>query len=281
MVRNTSHRNDRSLRAEDGVALVATMMVMLLLLSSLLAGFTAMTVSESRMGALDAGGADAFYAAHAGLEKLTSDLGVLFNSNYAPSGDAVRALGDAPPSLGGVTWQKPDGSDGYLIEFETTTGDPATGDPVAVSRTVTEGPYAGLLGYVTEYSIDTTAHLDTGSESGLERVFQSVSLPVFQFGIFSETDLSFFPGSAFSFGGRVHTNGNLFLAAAGSLTMTDKVSAVGEVVRAYLANGLSTASRTGPIDIVTKLGRLEQQLRARLPVDLWITLWRLEDAGIN
>ena len=41
---------------------------------------------------------------------------------------------------------------------------------------------------------------------------QTVAIPVFQFGIFSENDLSFFAGPDFTFGGRVHTNQNLFLA---------------------------------------------------------------------
>ena len=81
-----------------------------------------------------------------------------------------------------------------------------------------------------------------------------MSIPVFQFGTFSETDLSFFPGPVFNFGGRVHTNGNLFLASSNRVTMSDKVTAVGEVVRAYLANTMSTSGRTGNVDIITSPG---------------------------
>ena len=47
----------------------------------------------------------------------------------------------------------------------------------------------------------------------LIRTIQAVAIPVFQFGMFSESDLSFFAGANFTFGGRVHTNGNLWLAA--------------------------------------------------------------------
>ena len=46
----------------------------------------------------------------------------------------------------------------------------------------------------------------------MRRQLQTVAVPVFQFGMFSEGDLSFFAGPNFNFGGRVHTNGNLFLA---------------------------------------------------------------------
>ena len=63
----------------------------------------------------------------------------------------------------------------------------------------------------------------------MRRTLQTVAIPVFQFGMFSETDLAFHAGAeAFSFGGRVHTNGNLFLAAAngGSLTIADRITAV-------------------------------------------------------
>ena len=41
---------------------------------------------------------------------------------------------------------------------------------------------------------------------------------MFQFGIFSENDLSFFAGPNFAFGGRVHTNQHLFLKQDGDAT---------------------------------------------------------------
>ena len=251
MIRHTPHRS--RMHAEDGFALMATLMVMLLL-SSLIVGFSAMVASEARIGGLDVGGADSFYAAHAGLEKLTSELGELFTTDFSPSGDTVRALGDNQPSLESVAWVEPDGSDGYRIDFDTASGDPLVGDPIAQNRTVSEGPYAGFIGLVTEYRVSTTARLIHGAESSLERVLQTVSIPVFQFGTFAETDLSFFPGPVFDFGGRVHTNGNLFLASSNRVTLSDKVTAVGEVVRAYLANGMSTSGRIGNVDVITTPG---------------------------
>ena len=71
----------------------------------------------------------------------------------------------------------------------------------------------------------------------MRRTLQTVAIPVFQFGMFSETDLAFHAGAeAFQFGGRVHTNGNLFLAPGNALTLSDRVTALGEVVRARLSN---------------------------------------------
>ena len=52
----------------------------------------------------------------------------------------------------------------------------------------------------------------------------------------------------------MHTNGNLFLAAAdgGSLTFADRVTAVKDVIRTHLSNGLATTSGyTGTVRIPT------------------------------
>src|SRR5262249_14642332 len=55
--------------------------------------------------------------------------------------------------------------------------------------------------------------------------------------------------------GRVHTNGNLFLAAGASLTLSEKVTAVGEVIRTNLVNGWPTSSGyAGSINVVTTPG---------------------------
>ena len=67
-------------------------------------------------------------------------------------------------------------------------------------------------------------------------------IPVFQFGVFSDSDLSYFAGPPFAFQGRVHTNGNLFLAAnTGPLILDAKTTAVGEIIRDRLANNYSAA----------------------------------------
>jgi len=76
---------------------------------------------------------------------------------------------------------------------------------------------------------------------------------VFQFGVFSDSDLSYFAGPNFNFQGRVHTNGNLFLAEgnANALVLNDKVTAVGEIVRDRLANNfLTNANYTGNVYVL-------------------------------
>jgi hypothetical protein len=78
-------------------------------------------------------------------------------------------------------------------------------------------------------------------------------IPVFQFGVFSDSDLSYFAGPNFNFQGRVHTNGNLFLAEGNgnALVLNDKVTAVGEIVRDRLANNfLTNANYTGNVYVL-------------------------------
>ena len=86
--------------------------------------------------------------------------------------------------------------------------------------TITSGPYAGFKGIITEYPITVTARSTGGAEVRLRRELQTVAVPVFQFGVFSETDLTFYAGDDFDFGGRVHTNGNLFLSELSGKTLT-------------------------------------------------------------
>ena len=70
-------------------------------------------------------------------------------------------------------------------------------------------------------------------------------IPVFQFGVFCGYDCSYFPGPNFSFGGRVHTNQNLFLAAGGDLVFNDKIAAFQQIIMDQLENGHATSTGYG------------------------------------
>src|SRR5579871_4197735 len=244
MEQSMRNENDR----ESGAALAMSMLT-LVLMAGIATGLTALLITDSKVRALDGTRTQAFYVAHAGLENLTASLGNLFDSNYAPSGVQINALTTTPPALG-ATWQAADGTSGYKITFPTD----ANGNPVASTMTVTSGPFQGLIGQATPYQMSVTARLADGSEASLTRTLQTVSIPVFQFGLFSENDLSFFAGPNFNFGGRVHTNSNLFLASGdgSTLTMADKVTAVGEIIRTNLSNGWGlTTNYNGTVNLIT------------------------------
>lgn len=224
--------NDR----EQGIALLSALLVMLLM-AGVTAGFTALVITDTRVRMLDSTRTQSFYAVHAGLEQLTADLGDLFAANVAPTTAQINALTAAPPNVG-VTWQNPDGTNGYQITYPTDAG----GNPLASIMTVQNGPFQGLVGLATPYQMSATGRLRDGSESSLTRTLQTVAIPVFQFGIFSENDLNFFAGPNFNFGGRVHTNANLYLAQGNgtTLTLSDRVTSVGEIIRTNLSNGWDT-----------------------------------------
>ncbi len=239
----------RSRSPQSGIALVTTLLV-LLLISAMAVGLAWLTMTDQQLGGNNGDRQSAFYAAEAGMEKLTADLGALFSTNYAPTAAQVNALMIAPPSLFGVQYLSSTGAPGYSITFTPDSN----GNPLAQNNTILSGPYQGLTALITPYSLTVTTRTTNSSEVKLTRSVETVGIPVFQFGVFSQTDLSFFAGPDFSFGGRVHTNGNLWLAEGNgaTLTISDKVTAVGEVIRTNLANGWATSSNyNGAADILT------------------------------
>ena len=251
---------------QRGIALVTAMLILLLLLSLSL-GFTLLVTSEQKSGGVDLDHSQAFYAAYGAMEQLNAAVGTIFNANYAPTGAQLNAQASgptdvngnvAPPAIPGVTFYDPiTGTSGYEITFPTD----AAGNPKATPSLITQGQYQGFQGLVTDYTITISAQtanysLTTGtsgvagtnrfgSEVRLRRSLQTVAIPVFQFGIFSQTDLSFFPGPNFNFGGVVATNGNLYLATGATLTLAAQTSAYGDVIRDQLSNGYTGSAYQG------------------------------------
>ena len=105
---------------------------------------------------------------------------------------------------------------------------------------------------MTPYTIQVTSRTSGGSEVRLQRDVQTVAIPVFQFGVFSVNDLDYFAEPPFNFGGRVHSNGNIWLAelTGNTLTLGGAVTAGGEIITSNLENGYSTSTFfAGPIQI--------------------------------
>lgn len=222
------------------MALITTLMV-LMLMSALMVGFFAAITTDQRASGIDRDQTQAYAAAHAGLEQLTANLAGLFQTNFSPSATQVNALTTSPPVISGFQFTAPDGGSGYTVTFTSdANGNPTPVDPNGT--VISAGPFQGFRGIITPYTITVTARSNGGgSEVRLRRQLETVSVPVFQFGIFSETDLSFFAGPTFNFGGRVHTNANLYLAEgnSGTLTLADRVTSAGEIIRRELSNGYS------------------------------------------
>jgi len=275
-------------RAERGIALITALLMLLLLLSVSL-GVTRLVANEQGEKGVDLDRNQTFYAAYGAMEQLNAAVGTLFQQTPAPTGAAITQYvfnspdinGNAvPPSIPGMNFYDPyglpastvsySGGSGYEISY---TGAP--GNPTAATGLITVGAYQGFQGLITQYTITVSVQsqnysltTDTagtsgvtnryGSEVRLRRTLQTVAIPVFQFGIFSQTDLDFFPGPNFNFGGVVATNGNLYLAAGSTLTLSSRTSAYGDVIRDRLANGYTgsayQSAYPGNISITTSPG---------------------------
>jgi hypothetical protein len=245
-IKNSIRRPFVKNRKQNGIALITALLI-LLLVSSVIIGLSWMVMTDGRLGGSNADRQRAFYAAEAGMEKMTADLGEMYGSTNALSSANVTTAMAEPPVIPGISYTNSAGASTYLISY---TGSPA--NPPSYNETISApSPFAGLNGLITPFNLAVTARTVTGSESKLMRTIQTVGIPVFQFGIFSQTDLSYFPGPVFNFGGRVHTNANLWLGAGSTLTLADKVTAVGDIVVSNLANGYQTYWSPGSSNLQT------------------------------
>ncbi len=246
-----------SKRRDKGIALVTTLLI-LLLMSTMIVGLSWLVMGDQKLGGNSSDRQLAFYGAESGLEALTAGLENTFDSNYAPTSSTISGIVSAAPLnlVPGIQYLSPGSTtngSGYSITFPTD----ANGNPLSSYHTIATGAYAGLVGLTTPYTLSVTSHSINGSEVKLVRQVQTVGIPLFQFGIFSDTDLDFFAGPDFNFGGRVHTNGNLWLAEGNgnTLTMANKVTAVGEIITSNLENGWATSTNyTGVVNITTNPG---------------------------
>jgi hypothetical protein len=247
-------------RRDKGIALVTTLLI-LLLMSTMMIGLAWLVMGDQKLGGNNSDRQLAFYGAEAGIEQLTASLENAFDANYALNAAAVNALTTTPgppTSIPGVQYLSPGSTtngSGYQIHFALSTQNSAL--PASGFSTIPTGPYEGLVGLATPYTLDVTAHTTYGSEVRLQREVQTIGIPVFQFGMFSQTDLDFFAGPDFSFGGRVHSNNNIWLAEGNgsTLTMSDKVTAVGQIITSNLENGWPTSNNyNGAVDVTTGSG---------------------------
>ncbi|HXY77521.1 MAG TPA: PilX N-terminal domain-containing pilus assembly protein, partial [Candidatus Acidoferrales bacterium] len=246
---------------EQGIALVTTLLV-LILLSTMIVAIAWLVTGDQKLGGNNSDRQLAFYGAEAGMESMTASLENLFDSNPAPNSTEINALmtNPGPPAnIPNVQYIAPGvttpGS-GYQITF---TPNPTNANlPQSSVGTIPNGVTgAGLYAVMTPYTLTVTARTINGSEVRLQREVQTVSIPVFEFGFFSQMDLAFFAGPNFNFGGRVHSNGNLWLqeGSGNTLTMSQKVTAAGEIITKNLENGwVTTTNYDGTVNITNGSG---------------------------
>lgn len=226
-----------------GFTLIAALLI-LVLLSGVAAGLLYMVTNESHMGGNDLESNLAFYGAESGMEKLTADLSALYTSTMTPTNAQIQNLTNFPPTPAMVSGMN------YLETISYPLD--ANGNPASSFNTVSSGSNQGLYALIIPMSLQVIASRPLGASVNMTRKVEVALIPVFQFGVFCGYDCSYFPGPNFGFGGRVHTNGNLFLAAGANLVFNDKLAAYQQIITDRLENGFITTGGYGGTIFVPK-----------------------------
>ncbi len=229
-----------------GFSLVAALLLMLLI-SALAVALMYSVTTERQISSADQEQNLSRYAAEAAMEKMTADVGALYTGMMAPGLTDISGLGVAAnqPVIPGVQFTTYNVFSDADCGTATTPACSGPANPLTETKTISSGPNSGLYAETIPIHMDVVAiRTATGAEIHMKRDAQVALIPVFQFGVFSDSDLSFFPGPAFDFNGRVFTNGNLFLAAQnGPLSFHAKLATAGDVVRSVLVNDGSTGCK--------------------------------------
>ena len=223
-------------KGSQGFTLIAAILI-LVLLSGVAVGLFYMVTNESRMGGNDLESNLAYYGAESGMEKLTSNLSALYIQYQNPTNAQIQNLATLTPTssmVNGMTYTE-------TISYPLNS----SGLPASSYNTVSSGSNQGLYAEVVPMTLQVIATRPSGASINITRQVEIALIPVFQFGVFCGYDCSYFAGPNFAFGGRVHTNQNLFLASGADLVFNDKVSAYQQIIMDQLENGHATTSGYG------------------------------------
>lgn len=182
-----------STRERHGFALEATLLLLVMFSIIILAGLSAVS-TMAKTSSADYRASRASYAAEGGADDIMSQL------------DA--AMQDGIISAQDIAYLQTPTLTGYRITQTTNT----TGIPV--SRTISSGPFAGLYSLNQPIDISVSARDSSGNKATAVLSVNAQTIPLFQFGVFYESDLEILPGAPMTFAGWVHTNGNLYVSSA-------------------------------------------------------------------
>jgi Tfp pilus assembly protein PilX len=220
--------NMKHINNERGMAsLIALIMVAMLTLL----GLAALSTSDDEVSIAgnELQETRAFYAAEAGLEKAAAAL----QSEFDTTG--------VPPLI------MPSGSEtinNCAVAYSSSDNGAAT------QQVLSNGTLAGLHALVKSFTMTSTASNSSYNATvQVSQTFEAALVPIFQFAVFYNNDLEIAPGPAMTLGGRVHTNGDLWLQSDNSLSMDSYVTSAGHVY-----HGRKGAGSVGTGDVRIKNG---------------------------
>ena len=230
-------------RSNESGAALATAILMMGLLSAIAMTVLAVVRTETRISGSDLKRTQTFYASAAGIEKMTSDFSSLYQQTSRPSDPEVAAIAYLYPSelvTEGFTFQQTAVPDNVTLAAQRSTQ--GLVDPALPMVTMpSDSAFSGLIATVKPYTLTSTAtYTSDGTSVTLTRNMNNYMIPLFQFGMFSDDDIELHPGAPFTFNGRVHANGNVYVA--GLVKFLDKVTSAHEVLYDTMRNGAARGS---------------------------------------
>ncbi|MFV0387882.1 MAG: hypothetical protein ACK5NT_03925 [Pyrinomonadaceae bacterium] len=204
---------------ENGSAIVIVLFILMLLMALVVLA-SSRSISDQLIAKNDTEDTQTYNAAEAGLEDTTRNFATVIETKLTASNSDLTNLQNSPVP----------GFEDY--EFTKVLRNTKQAEPIILQA----GEYQGLNSLRDEWEIDVTATSpDSQVQTQLRRRFFSNRIPLFQFGAFFNDDLELNRPPLFVFGGRAHTNGNLFVSAyprryGGGIFFESKVTASGEIV---------------------------------------------------
>ena len=150
----------KSKHTEQGFTLIAALLLMALL-SAIAIGLMYLVTNEGHASANEQENNVAFDGAESGVEKLTADLGALYNSSLSPTPTQIQNLVNFPPSGLGVNYTE-------SITYATD----ANGNPQSNWHPVSAGSNQGLYAEVVPMSLNVNATRPGGASVSITRTVE-------------------------------------------------------------------------------------------------------------
>jgi hypothetical protein len=174
--------------------------------------------------------ATAVAAGESAIEKVLTQM----NQDFLDGGESLVVN-----NLNGYRSTHPTSADSaYWTDWEFNNasgqiGQTYVGRGIASNYVVLTGPYAGLSGYVSTYTLVSDAREVHRLQDVVAGVVEQVDLariPIFQFALYSSGDMEISCGQPFAVTGRVHSNQMLYVEPDSALTFQSGVTAVGDIL---------------------------------------------------
>ncbi|NLF25018.1 MAG: hypothetical protein GX589_05090 [Deltaproteobacteria bacterium] len=229
-------KNSNAYTNDHGIVIVATLLLILVLLS-MVAAHHFVTNIELATTKATSNSAQGFFAAEAGLNLRAEEIRATFMGYNRPSGTSPSELN---PCTGGNTGSGDfrcksyslgkHRADTYVLE--------AAGNPI--NTVIPPGElYQNLSAQEYRYSTRSVAtNSARRTEAMLELRFKSRLVPMFQFMAFYDKDLEILPGRTMTLSGPVHTNGDLYLNTQEALNIKGQVTTAGSLYRGRKNNSV-------------------------------------------